>query len=152
MCLISVLQYSRNLCCDETLLRTSVKLTGKDIFGCYRIFKIHHRFHNRPWLDACGSGIQSTFSHTISLRTVLILSSYLLLYLANGFVSWGFPTNFCISYFIHAAYPSCITILILKTLTISINTIYEDAHAHLHPSVNFLIFKHSTQYLVLRYP
>jgi hypothetical protein len=43
------------------------------------------------------SWIQSTPTHTISLRYILILSSHLRLGLPNGIFHSGFPTEFCIN-------------------------------------------------------
>jgi len=73
--------------------------------------KLHYHVHKSPSLTPFLMH-QSTPSHLLSLRTILILSTHLCLGFPNGLFPSGFPTNI-----LYACLP-CILLLFLSSLII----------------------------------
>jgi hypothetical protein len=69
------------------------------------------------WCLSWAISIQSTSSHHISLRFILILSTHLLLGLSSGFFPFGFPTNILYTFLYSPIRATCPAHLILLTNT-----------------------------------
>jgi hypothetical protein len=80
-----------------------VLLEKLSVINKYRAFYITRRFitvftRTRHWYLSWARWIQSTTSHRITVRCILILSSYLCQRLPNGNFLSGFPNKFCMHF------------------------------------------------------
>jgi len=75
----------------------------------------------RHWAFSLARLIQSALSHTISLRFILILSSYLSLGISSGFFPSDFLVIFCVhvSFIPYSLYVHPSRLLELLTVTLS---------------------------------
>jgi hypothetical protein len=94
-----------------------------------------------PLVPTRAKCIQFTSSHTISLRSILILSSHLRLGLSSGLSSSCFPTKVLYAILVYSMCATCPANLILDMLTL---IIYGEAYkvwsslcSHLQPPATF---------------